>query len=431
MRVGSLYARCRAQSCDPVSGPRFRSACADICKLLKLAQLSGFVASRLAPVALLGLAALTACSRGPAPLILEGPTMGTRYLVAVHDPVLSRSEATALVTAALDEVTRMLSNWEPDSEVSRLNAHCGAQFVIDGGTTADADPVAGGERVAWGETATATADVGTEMAVAGQMTNAAGDGTSKPFAVSPGFVEVALAARTVHAQSEGAFDPSVVPVSELWGFGPGIKPGSVSLPPVASAIAAALEAVDYGALKIDQATSTLACARPGMALDFSALGKGYGVDRVIEALQAAGVENALVEIGGEVRAIGQKRNGEPFRVGIALPVVGADGLMGERTLRDAAVATSGNYRNFIELGGERFGHLMDPRSGWPVDTRLAAVSVEAPTTMMADAWATALMVLGPEQGPAIARKAQLTALFVMADGATVKVPNEVLFYEYQ
>ncbi len=111
--VGSLYARCRAQSCDPVSGPRFRSACADICKLLKLAQLSGFVASRLVPVALVvaALTGLTACNQGPAPLILEGPTMGTRYLVAVHDPVLSRSEATALVTAALDEVTRMLSTW--------------------------------------------------------------------------------------------------------------------------------------------------------------------------------------------------------------------------------------------------------------------------------------------------------------------------------
>ena len=399
-----LYARCRAQSCDPVAGSRFRSAGAGMRTLRKLAQLSGFVAFRSALGTLGILAAVTACSRGPAPVILEGATMGTRYLVALHDSVLSRSEAAELVTATLAEVTQMLSNWEAGSEVSQLNAHCGGapEHPVPAAASGSGSGSGSAERLG---------------------------GTPEPFTVSAGFVQVALAARAVHTQSEGAFDPSVVPVSALWGFGPGIRPGSVPLPPAASAIAKALEYVDYSALQIDAATSTLRCARPGMALNFSALGKGYGVDRVIEALQAAGVTNALVEIGGEVRALGSKMGGVAFRVGIALPVVGGEGLMGERPLRDAAVATSGNYRNFIEVDGKRFGHLIDPRSGWPVDTRLAAVSVEAPTTMMADAWATALMVLGPEKGPQVARETGLTALFVMADGATVQVPDEVSFYE--
>lgn len=151
-----------------------------------------------------------------------------------------------------------------------------------------------------------------------------------------------------------------------------------------------------------------------VSVDLSAIAKGHGVDRVVETLQAAGCDALLVDIGGEVRGIGASPSGRPWRIGVEVPDPDSQGAIQRIVaLRDGALATSGDYRNFFEEQGHRYSHTIDPRTGYPITHALASVTVAHPSTMWADGYATALDVLGPEQGLAVAEREGLAVLFVI------------------
>jgi thiamine biosynthesis lipoprotein len=156
------------------------------------------------------------------------------------------------------------------------------------------------------------------------------------------------------------------------------------------------------------------------ALDLSGIAKGYGVDMLASCLDRLGIDSYLVGIDGEMRARGLKPGREPWAVALEKPLPGIREVMGVMELCDAAIATSGDYRRFVDLAGERYGHTMHPLLGAPVRNRVAAVTVVASGCMLADAWATALMVLGEEAGVALAQRRGIDALFVIHDGAGFK-----------
>ncbi|MDP7112838.1 MAG: FAD:protein FMN transferase, partial [Myxococcota bacterium] len=150
----------------------------------------------------------------------------------------------------------------------------------------------------------------------------------------------------------------------------------------------------------------------GVQIDLSAIAKGYGVDRVTGAIEGQGHDRYLVEVGGEVRVRGRNAAGVPWRIGIERPVDEGRDVFRALSLIDAAMATSGDYRSFYELAGRRVSHTIDPRTARPVEHGLASVTVVHDRCAEADGWATALMVLGPDEGPEIAEREGLAALFL-------------------
>lgn len=216
-----------------------------------------------------------------------------------------------------------------------------------------------------------------------------------PFPVSRGTLVVLEQARAVSELTGGAFDVTVAPLVDAWGFGPDPARDSEPADALLERIRAA---VGYELLHVDAVRSTISKAHPDLEVDVSASAKGYGVDRVAAVLDAAGIEAYLIEVGGEVRARGRRPDGRRWQVGIERPSLLTPGLQRVVELEDAALATSGDYRNFIEEDGRRRSHLIDPRSGRPVRHNLAAVSVIDRECMRADSLATALAVLGLDAG---------------------------------
>ena len=336
--------------------------------------------------------------------------MGTRWLVRVRggegDAGPDAEALPALrhvVERELEAVDRAMSNWREDSEVSRWNARSSAAASPEGADSADGSALA--QRI------------------------------SAPLA------EVVAAALEVHRDSGGAFDLTVAPLLRLFGFGPGGDPAAAA--PARAAVEAARARVGSDRLRLERGPGgevLLHSAIPGIELDLSGIAKGYAVDRVSEALTAGGRPEHLIEVGGEIRVSGA------WTVGIETPLPGPLAGMATRVHRsfpvaDLAVATSGGYRDFREApdslppdgfldhagGGAGAGparrywtHLFDPRLGRPVERRAGSVTVLAPTCLFADAWATALFVLGPEAGFALAERRGLPALFLTAgDDGTV------------
>lgn len=318
-------------------------------------------------VTLLAASPLAACI-GPAQrqASLRGTTMGTSYSVK-----FTPADATPLpqIKTEIDQlllaVNRSMSTYDPNSELSRLNRY---RAGLD-------------------------------------------------FAVSPALHQVVFDAVRVSELSQGAFDVTVGPLVDAWGFGPQLRKFP-SAPP-AGLIDDTLQQVGYRQLRLRSASSAIVKAHPDLAIDLSGIAKGYGVDQVALLLEAKGVNDYLVEIGGELRAKGVNRDARPWRIAIEEPLPGQRSvrkIVGLRPPPGAtqALATSGNYRNFFDYQGRRYSHMIDPTSGWPVDHRLASVSVIAPSAVQADAWATALQVLGPERGARLAEQQGLAALFVNA-----------------
>lgn len=327
------------------------------------------------PTPLLALASLLTPAYGcgsPAaverPLALfEGSTMGTYYRVQVPDEDraaasgdgLSQERRKALQAAIeteLDNVNARMSTWWEDSELSRFNRHR----------------------------------------------------DDSPFALSSATFEVLQAALEVSERTGGAFDVTVGPLVDAWGFGAEDTP-----PPTAEAIAELRARVGYEKLTLDASARTAAKSRPDLRCDLSGIAKGYAVDRVAEKLTSLGVSAAWVEVGGEVRAVGSRAPGKPWRLGIERPQLAPGAIQRIVPMTGMAVATSGDYRNYREIGGERFSHLIDPRTGWPIRHRLASVSVFHPRCMIADALATALMVLGEDEGYELAEREGLPVFFLV------------------
>ncbi|MEM6440726.1 MAG: FAD:protein FMN transferase [Pseudomonadota bacterium] len=304
--------------------------------------------------------ALAACASGPATHEVSGLTMGTTYrVVAVdHDRRLDQAAIAKAVDGALTEVNAGMSNWDPSSEISRFNA-----------LTTDA-----------------------------------------PVQVSAALAEVMQAAETVHAASGGRFDTSMGPLIELWGFG---APGAGAMPSDAQIEAARARSGHVNTLEVGQ--GALRKRRPDAQIYLAAIGKGYGADRVGRALGALGLRDYMVEIGGDLYAAGRNPDGLRWRIGIETPALGAPGLLKAVSASDMGLASSGGYRNWLERDGKRFSHMIDPVTGRPVEHDTAAVTVLAENAMLADAWATALHVMGRDEGLALAERLDLAALFTQAE----------------
>ena len=241
--------------------------------------------------------------------------------------------------------------------------------------------------------------------------NAAPAGTWQ--ALPPALHRVLAAALAMARASGGAYDPTVGPLVDLWGFGPA---GPRDAAPTAAAIAAARARVGWQRIELDGAGRA---RHPGQAgIDLCAIAKGFAVDDVAAWLARGGIGNVLVEVGGELSGRGVKPDGRPWWVAVEAPP-DARGL--DQTvvaLHGLSVATSGDYRRFFDDdSGVRRAHTIDPRTGWPAAHPLASVTVVHPSCMMADALATALTVLGPADGPRFARREGIAALFVARDGA--------------
>lgn len=228
------------------------------------------------------------------------------------------------------------------------------------------------------------------------------------FPVSQMVCEAVAESLELSALTEGAFDVTVGPVVDLWGFGPD---GPRSEPPDDSLIAAARDRVGYRHLAADCGRPALRKSRADLRIDLSAYAKGFAVDRVAERLEAEGATEYMVEIGGELRMAGSNAAGTPWRVAIESP--GDPGHPVQRIvgITDAGMATSGDYRNFFEFEQRRYSHTIDPRTGAPVSHDLAAVTVVSEKAAFADGMATALLVLGPTDGMRLAERLELAVFF--------------------
>lgn len=296
-----------------------------------------------------------------------GRTMGTSYRVRV-DAVLSSAERRTVsdtLRSVLDRIDRRLSTYDTASELSHLNRYR----------------------------------------------------STAPFAASPELIEVVELARGVAERSAGAFDVTVGPLVEAWGFGAAER---AAVPPTAERIAALRRSVGYGGLVVDAATGTVTKGLPETGVDLSAIGKGWAAERAGAALAALGYTRWLVEVGGELQAGAAKRDGSAWRVGVERPAGRASDLYATFDLVEAGVATSGDDRDTLELDGVRYAHIVDPRTGWPIRASGTSVTVVHGRAALADAWATALIVLGPEAGYAQAVEADIAALFLSpSDGTTI------------
>lgn len=222
-------------------------------------------------------------------------------------------------------------------------------------------------------------------------------GNSADVAISADTASVAAAALRVAEQSEGCFDPTVGPAVARWGFGPistGAAPGWRGL-----------------ALSGDRLTR----ARPGLTFDPCGIAKGWALDRLAELARRAGHTDLLLDLGGELAALGRHPSGRPWQVAIEDPRPGRTGLAAALSLEAGAVATSGLRAQSYALNGRTYGHIIDPATGHPAQGRLLSVTVLAGTAMEADAWATALFAAGDAKGAALARRRRLRAIFLFDD----------------
>lgn len=210
-------------------------------------------------------------------------------------------------------------------------------------------------------------------------------------------------ASKLYRESSGAFDPTVGRLKLLWGFNE--KPSL----PSGEEIRRALKWVGMDKLRIENKKIT----SKGVLLDFSAFAKGYAVDRACEILERGGVTSALIDAGGDIRVLNSKADGSPWEIGIKNPV--GDGIIKVIELKNSAVATSGDYENYFVKDGKRYHHLLNPKTGYPA-RGLHSVSVIAPTAMQADAYATAVFVLGWKEGLELARKLGVRAIAVDKKG---------------
>lgn len=297
----------------------------------------------------------------------SGPSMGTRYSVTVtglrNDGDAQRVQA--CIDGTLEDVDRTLSTYRTDSEVSRFNRAARTDWIP----------------------------------------------------VSTTLLAVLAAAQRVSVESRGAFDVTIAPLVRLWGFGAGSASSPQAAPmqrPAPEFIHDAMAGVGYAWLEVR--TGAHPAARKGrlpLELDLDGIAPGYAVDRISRCLSRARLVDHLVEVGGEVRTAGRRADGRPWQVAIEAPRPRVREAYAGVQLTDLSISTSGNYRDFRRTAdGRVISHTIDPRHGEPVRHALASVTVVHPRAILADAYATALMVLGPEEGFVLAERLGLPALFI-------------------
>ena len=216
----------------------------------------------------------------------------------------------------------------------------------------------------------------------------------------------------INKLSNRAFDVTIGPVVNLWGFGPEAR---LDVVPEESTIKQALERVGSEYIHLRKQPYAIKKDKPNLYIDLSAIAKGYSVDVIADYLNELSINNYMVEIGGEIKTMGINPDNKPWHIGIEKPLDDQRSVQTVITLNNTAMATSGDYRNYFEKNGIRYSHTIDPSTGKPITHKLASVTVLHPSAMTADAMATALLVLGPEQGSELALKQDLAALFIVHD----------------
>jgi thiamine biosynthesis lipoprotein len=297
---------------------------------------------------------------------IQGPTMGTYFAVKVARPPagLDAKGLQTGIEAVLNEVIAEISTYDPQSELSRLNRNPSTDWLT----------------------------------------------------VSPNLRAVLAEGQAVSSMSGGSFDITVGPLVNLWGFGPEARAAGVPAPEL---IAAARERVGYHKLELRTEPPAIRRQRGDLSIDLSALGEGEGADRMAAWLESRGVTDYMAAVAGTMRVRGKNARGLPW--GIAIEVPDPEQRVVQRILpvTDSAVSTSGDYRNFFKFGGKRYSHHIDPRTGVPVEQRLASVTVVLPgradSARRADGLATALMVMGEGRGPALAESQGIAAYFILRE----------------
>lgn len=292
---------------------------------------------------------------------LTGRTMGTQYNVKYYtsDKLDDKVKTQEQIDEVLKKVNKEMSTYLKDSEISYFNQT---------------------DRLGW-------------------------------LKISPDFFKVTTYALQLAHESEGAFDPTIGPLVNLWGFGP----GGTKMVPKAEQIEEALKRVGYDKINLNQERSEIKKKVPGVYLDLSALAKGFGVDKVGDFLEENDIKDYMVEIGGEVRTKGKKEDNSLWKIAIEAPHPTSQGESYQRilSLNSLSLATSGNYRNFFMENGKKYSHTMNVKTGKPVAHSLASVSVaDQSSCMKADAIATALMAMGQKKGFEYAQKNNIAAYFV-------------------
>lgn len=300
---------------------------------------------------------LTACSPRPAPIKLEGFAQGTTYHVTYVGGAADRTVIQQRVNEEFARIDLALSNYRSDSAIEQFNATV----------------------------------------------------STAALAVDAELVQLVELARAVHSASQGCYDLTIKPLFDLWGF-----KQNLFTPPNEAALASALAQVGMDNLETVD-TTHLRKRLPELRIDISSIGQGYSVGRIAALLEAAQVENYLVEIGGELQVRGKNPDGRPWRIALEKPLPNARALHKTVVFEDGApraLMTSGTYRHYFDLQGKRYSHILDARSGRPIEHSTVAVSVLHPDPTLADAWSTALLCLGSREGVPVANQHQIAALFI-------------------
>jgi thiamine biosynthesis lipoprotein len=316
------------------------------------------------PYAVVLLHAIAACGdHRPTEYKLSGPTMGTHFSVmVVTASEFEQQDLQTQIHATLENVDLHMSTYRPDSELAKLNHSISTEWIP----------------------------------------------------VSPGLCTAVDDALQLSAETAGAFDITVGPLVNLWGFGPD---ASRVAPPTDESIDAARDKTGYQHLHTDCSRPAIRKDHADLQIDLSGYAKGLAADEIAALLDQHGISNYLVEVGGDLRARGHNASNAKWRIAIESP----DRLGGSVEqiihISDLSVATSGDYRNFFEFEGQRFSHTIDLRTGRPVTHNLASVTVLGERAAFTDAMATALLVLGPDAGPAFAEQENIAAYFLLRDGS--------------
>lgn len=331
--------------------------------------------NRLILVAILMATLLAAGCQPKREIPLTGKTMGTTYHIKV---VVGLFTSAGKLQQQIDErlvaINRSMSTFDPTSEISRFNAI---------------------------------------------------QTTDETFSPSSDFLNVLKVAAEIYRLTEGAWDGTLDPLITLWGFG---RKGMVSKIPDKADIERALAHVGFDRIELD-ASGRMRKTDPAVTLDLASIAKGYGVDAIARLLGETGFENYLVEIGGEVYTRGHRKDGKAWRVGINRPDRGAafDDVYKAVDLTDKAMATSGDYRIFFQVGDRFYSHILDPRTGWPETSGVVSATVVAANCTMADGLATALMVMGPDKGVALVDRLPMVECLIVVrrpDGTFTDHPSQ-------
>ena len=335
--------------------------------------------SLMLPTGVLGLVGCSGTTESSELVGFNGKIMGTGYSVRLGRHVgAADTPGEALlrglgqqVHAALQSIDSSMSTWRGDSDISLFNKHVDTDWQ----------------------------------------------------AMKPATMNVLLRARSTSELSLGAFDVTIGPIVDLWGFGAGSAKADglfSGKKPSAKLIRETLVGVGYEAVDVDLERGAIRKRAAGVQVDLSGIAKGYAVDVVADLLAREGFNSFLVEVGGELKSLGRKPDGSVWKVAIEKPSDGVRDVFRILKLDGQAVATSGDYRNFFIDGGQRYSHSIDPRTGESVRHALASVSVVANTSMQADALSTAMMIMGPVEAMDFAQQHNIAAHFILKSGRALE-----------